>query len=195
LSAVEAAVRSRDEIADAIRAFTPAEWARLNLVAKKYARCRSLDAEGLLQEAFLRALEECDGRKCPAHIDIVKFLAEAMRSIADGEANKTENVVTIVPIVQPGGDQQEKGSVDPEDFGLNPEEEVTCRQNIAAIRGAMLALFSEDPVARDILEGMMEDFDADELRELTGLNKTSYASKRRLIRRTIDKHYPGGWKP
>jgi RNA polymerase sigma-70 factor (ECF subfamily) len=59
----------------------------------------------------------------------------------------------------------------------------------------MLALFKDDPVARDLLEGIMEDFDADELRELTGLDKTAYASKRRLIRRTIDKHYPGGWKP
>jgi DNA-directed RNA polymerase specialized sigma24 family protein len=81
LSTREAAVRSRDEIADAIRSFTPAQWARLRLVAKKYAwRCK-LDPEDLLQEAFRRAWEERDGRKCPVHVDVVKFLAEAMRSI------------------------------------------------------------------------------------------------------------------
>jgi len=146
----------------------------------------------LLQEAFRRALE-CDGRQCPAHVDVVKFLAEAMRSIAHGEAGKTEYLVTIVPIIQ-HGDGQEKGVVDPEDSCLNAEDDVAYEQNMC-IRVAMLALFKDDPVARDLLEGIMEDFDADELRELTGLDKTAYASKRRLIRRTIDKHYPGGWKP
>ena len=59
----------------------------------------------------------------------------------------------------------------------------------------MVALFNEDLQARDLVEGMMEDFTAEELRKLTELDETAYASKRRLIRRTIDKHYPEGWKP
>lgn len=59
----------------------------------------------------------------------------------------------------------------------------------------MLALFDDDSQALDLVEGIMEGFGADELRELTGLDGTAYASKRRLIRRTIDKHYPAGWKP
>ena len=35
----------------------------------------------------------------------------------------------------------------------------------------------------------------DEVRELTGLDKTAYDSKRKLIRRRIDKKYPEGFKP
>jgi hypothetical protein len=59
----------------------------------------------------------------------------------------------------------------------------------------MLALFRENQQARDLIEGIMEDFSAEELRDLTGLDKTAFASARRLIRRTIDKSYPEGWKP
>jgi hypothetical protein len=133
------------------------------------------------------------GRKCPAHVDVVRFLAEAMRSIADGEAEKIENQVVLTPIAQLGDEQE--GIVDPEEPRLNAEDAAMCKQNVAAIRNAMLALFNDDSQARDLVEGIMEGFGADELRDLTGLDGTAYASKRRLIRRTIDKHYPEGWKP
>ena len=185
-----AAVYTRDEIEDAIRALTHAQWARLKLVAKKYAGRCLFGPDDLLQEAFLRALE--GGRKCPAHVDVVRFLAEAMRSIADGEAEKIENQVALTPIAQLGDKQD--GAVDPEEPRLNAEDAAMCNQNVAAIRNAMLALFNDDSQARDLVEGIIVGFSADELRELTGLDETSYASKRRLIRRTIDKHYPEGWK-
>ena len=186
-----AAVRTADEIADAIRALTHAQWARLRLVAEKYACRCPLGPDDLLQEAFLRALE--GGRKCPAHVDVVRFLAEAMRSIADGEAEKIENQVVLTPIAQLSDEQE--GTVDPKEPKLNAEDAAMCKQNVAAIRNAMLALFNDDSQARDLIEGIMEDFTAEELRKLTDLDKTAYASKRRLIRRTIDNHYPKGWKP
>jgi hypothetical protein len=186
-----AAVRTRDEIADAIRALTHAQSARLRLVSEKYAWRCPFGPDDLLQKAFLRALE--GGRKCPAHVDVVRFLAEAMRSIADGEAEKIENQVTLTPIAQLGDEQD--GTVDLEEPRLNAEDAAMCNQNVAAFRQAMLAPFNDDPQARDLVDGIMEGFTADELRELTGLDETSYASKRRLIRRTIDKHYPEGWKP
>ena len=53
----------------------------------------------------------------------------------------------------------------------------------------VLALFDDDPQAQDILEGTMEDMTMEELRELTGLSQTAYDSKRRLIRRRIDRAY------
>jgi hypothetical protein len=71
-----AAVRTRGEIADAIRVLTPAQSARLRLLAKKYAWRCPLGLDDLLQEAFPRALK--GDRKCHAHIDVVKFFAEAM---------------------------------------------------------------------------------------------------------------------
>jgi len=186
------AIRSRDEIASAIRGLTPAQWARLRKVANRYAFGRPIEPNDLLQEAFARALDE-NGRKCPADVEVVKFLAEAMRSIAHGEAEKVENRPMLVPIASHS--DQEDGTTDPPDPALSVEEWLVRDQDAAVIRRDLLALFDDDPQARDIVEGTMEGLNADELRELTSLDKTAYDSKRKLIRRRIDKKYPEGWRP
>jgi len=184
------ATRSRDEIASAIRLLTAADWARLKLVARKYANGRPIEPDDLLQEAMQRAM---DGRVCPAHVDVVKFLAEAMRSIAHGETEKVEQKLVLVPVSKTGDYPAEALAVaDPEQ---SVEERMMSEQNATAFRRDVLALFDDDPQARDIVEGSMEDMTAEELRELTGLSQTAYDSKRRLIRRRIDKAFPQGWKP
>jgi DNA-directed RNA polymerase specialized sigma24 family protein len=180
--------RSSAEIAEAIRTLTPVDCVRLRKVAQRYAFGRPIEPEDLLQEAYMRAL---DGRHSPTNVDVVKFLAEAMRSIAHGEAEKAENKLTLVPIA---GDHESQVLSHP-DPTPNAEEGLVVEQNAAIIRRSLLALFSDDARARDIVEGTLEDLTAEELRELTGLDETSYASKRRLIRRKIDKAYPNGWKP
>lgn len=185
-----ATTRSRDEIASAIRALTPADLARLRKVAQHYAAGRRVEVNDLLQEAFVRAI---DSRACPTDITVVKFLAEAMRSIAHGEAEKVENRLILVSVAQTG--QHEMDALDFPDAAQNAEAGLISEQDAAAIRRALLALFDDDPVARDIVEGSMEEMTAEELRELTGLDKTAYDSKRKLIRRRIDKAYPEGWKP
>lgn len=189
-SALASATRSRDEIVDAIRNLMPADWARLRKVAHRYSFGRPIEPDDLLQEGFLRAL---DSRKCPKHVDVVKFLAEAMRSIAHGEAEKAEYRLTLVSIDKTGDEQNQ--ALDHKDPDPNSEETMVSEQDAALIRTALLALFDDDAIARDIVEGTMEDLSAEELRELTGLDKTAYDSKRRFIRRTIDKAYPEGWKP
>ena len=181
------ATRSRVEIVDAISAFTSVDLARLKLVANKYAYCRNFSPDDLLQEAICRSLEEQDGRKCPMHVDVVRFLNEAMRSIANGEARKVEHKVTFVPVANHG--VQQDGEVDPPDSRLNPEETLTAEQDEAAILKALRAPFDDDPQAREIVEGILAGFNGEELRELTSLDKTSYDSKRKLIRRRIDKTY------
>ncbi len=78
--------RTRAEIDCAVRELTAAQWTRLRQIAGLYAVGRPIEAEDLLQEAFRRAL---DGeRKCPVTVDVVRFIAEAMRSIADGELKR-----------------------------------------------------------------------------------------------------------
>ena len=39
----------------------------------------------------------------------------------------------------------------------------------------------------------MEGMEGEELREVTGLTKIAFASKRRLIRRRVEKAFPDGW--
>lgn len=183
-------VRTYEEIADAIRALTLAQWARLRKVAARYAY--AMTAEDLLQEAFRRALE-ARGRNCPINVDVVRFLAEVMRSIADGEMEKAKSRPTLIPIANYGN--QEDGAEDPPDSAFNAEEYLAREQTAIATRRELLALFDDDAQARDIVEGRIENLNANELRELTGLDKTAYDSKLKLIRRRIDSKYPEGWKP
>jgi DNA-directed RNA polymerase specialized sigma24 family protein len=190
----DVSVRSSDEIVAAIRGFTDAQWARLRMVAekyaRKYARLCALEAEELLQEAFCRALAE--DRRCPSHVDPVKFLAEVIRSIADGEINKVENQIDVVPVMQPGAVPE--SAVDPRDSRMSAEQSLIADEDAEAFRQAMLGLFPEDQQARDLIDGILEGCEGEELRALTDLDEIGFASKRRLIRRRIDKHYPKGWK-
>lgn len=183
-------LRSREELEAAIRAFTDAQWARLGRVGQRYAwRCR-WDPDDLVQEAIARALAA--GRNCPVHVDAVKFLAEAIRSIADGEAAKAEIAARQVPIVAPG--EAAPGAADVEDERLNAEEHALEAGNLAEMRSAVLALFDDDPVARDLADGVMEEMSKAELCEMLSLGEKSYASKRRFIRRRVDEQWPQGWK-
>ncbi len=187
-----AATRTRDEIAAAIRSLTAADLARLKMVARKYAFGRPIEPDDLLQEAYARAL---DSRACPLHVDVVKFLAEAMRSIAHGEAEKVEHKVTLVPIAKTGGPYDANSIKDEADDAETRMIAAQRAERCIATHAAVIALFDDDPTAQLVLEGMMEEMTTEEMRELTGLDKTGYDSKRKLIRRRIDKQYPEGWKP
>ena len=182
------ALRTPDEIACAIQDLSDADWTRLRKVAAVYARNRPVEPDDLLQEAFHRAL---DGRRnCPVQVDPVKFLAEAMRSITDGELQKSEARPRLVPIANCGGDET---AVDPPDPALDPEQRAGSAEEAAAMKACLLSLFEDDEITQLILEGMMEGIEGEELRELTDLDNTAYQSKRRLIRRRIDKKFPKGW--
>ncbi|HVY19353.1 MAG TPA: RNA polymerase subunit sigma-24 [Bauldia sp.] len=174
-------------MADAIRKLTAADWARLGQVARRYVR-PPMEWRDLLQEALARAI---DSRTCPGHVDIVKFLAEAMRSIASGEAEKIAHRLPIVAVPKNGSQNAIVENVrSPEPTA---EEELIQSAEEERIRSDILALFSDDPLARDLVEGLFVGLTADELRQLTGLDDTGYDTKRKLIRRRIDKAYPTGW--
>lgn len=183
----QVASRSREEIAEAIRTFTSADWVRLTRVAGYFAAGRPIEPEDLLQEAFERAL---DSRTCPVNVDVVKFLAEAIRSIAHGESEKVEH--RLVSVAQT--ENEEAAILDYPDPNPSSETKMIIEESTETLRCSLLKLFDDDQHARDIVEGTMSDMTAEELRELTGLDKTAYDSKRRLIRRRIDKAFPDGWK-
>ena len=146
-----------------------------------------MPAEDLLQEAFARALED-DGRKCPIDVDVVRFLAEAIRSIDDGEREKAGLIPAMV-------------SISVHDDGTDPAYRVadgTSTVELRLVRDEETAQRRHDllaPQARDIVEGTIAGMTPDDMRELTGLDKKAYDSKRKLIRRRIDKKYPDGWTP
>lgn len=178
-------VRQEREIAEAVRQLMPSQWARLESAARKYAWAYGWGAKDLLQEAWCRAL--AGRRNWPDDVDLVRFMIQAMRSIADGETEKVEVEIKgeLVPIVQPG--VKVLGAFEPEDEGKSPEELVMDTENEEAVRQGVLSLFSDDEKACDIADGIIAGFEGEELRELVGLDKTAYASKRRSMRRAINK--------
>lgn len=184
-----ATAKSKAELVEAMLRLSAADWVRLKKVAAYYAR-PVIPAPDLLQEAFVRALD--GSRVCPAHVDAVRFLAEAMRSIADGEQEKFDRRPALVSI---DGGSDAAAAMNFPDSAPGVECRIVQAEQDARIRADLLGLFNDDPAAKDIVEGTMEGMTAEELRELTGLDRTAYESKRKLIRRRIDKRYPEGWQP
>lgn len=182
------AERTPDELIDLIRQFSDADWVRLQKAARAFARSCPLEQDDLLQEAIQRALESI--RTCPADVHPVRFLAEAMRSIADSERQKSVRKPRPVALVSQGEDE---AFVDPPDPTPGAEERLSNAQEVAAVGDALLHLFADDEVAQLILEGRMEGMQGEDLMELVEIDKTTYESKCRLIRRRIDKRFPQGW--
>ena len=176
-------VRTRAEIACEIRALTPAQWVRLRKIAGLRSLGRPIEAEDLLQEAFRRAL---DGeRKCPVNVDIIRFLAEAMRSIADAELQRAKRRPRQVPL--PDYNAPEGEAVEPGDPTPTAEEVLVADDRADHIHCKIVDLFPGDVAAQVIVEGIMEGHRGEDLRALTDLDQTAYQSKRRLILRRITK--------
>jgi len=182
---------SQDEIEEAIRSLRDPDWIRLAKVARFYCRRRSHpDPDDLLQEAFTRAVD--GSRKCPRNVGVVRFLAETMRSIASDtmKALGRHPELWTVPLVA----ENDTLSFDPPDCRPTAEQQIVGEEDVAQIKQVIVALFVDDPIAQILVEGIMEGMEGDELRALTELGKTAFASKRRLIRRRIEKVFPNGWK-
>ncbi|MHB1100529.1 MAG: sigma-70 RNA polymerase sigma factor region 4 domain-containing protein [Burkholderiales bacterium] len=176
--------RSRDEIDRAFHELSEGDLSRLRKIAGYYAWPRRLDAEELVQEALRRVLD--GGRVWPNTIDFVRFLAGVMKSVSHGEIKRRMEQPVLVALVNHGAAEQ---GVDPPDSVPNAEECLIAEGELAEMKKAVLDLFNDDPVAQVIVEGTMENLPAEELQNLTGLDPTAYASKRRLIRRRIDKKF------
>jgi len=173
---------TENEINEAIRNFSDIVWLRLRKVARYFAQFSPLDEKDLLQEAFARAL---DGKRhCPRHVDVVKFLVEVMRSIRSDECKSQKRKPEIYLL----SDVDDEGEITDSFKDIIAQEE-ECAQ----IKSAILALFEEDDIAQMMVEGIMEDIKGEELRSLVNLETTAFASKRKLIRRRIDKAFPKGW--
>ena len=178
-------VLSEDEIVRAIRALSTASWNRLRRLATVLCRGRPIAPEDLLQETFARAIE--GSRSCPRNVDIVRFLAEAMRSIASGTMKVLSRQPEFQAVALIGDDGV---ALDPPDWRPTAEQHAISDQETAEIKRVILDLFSDDVTARVMVEGMMDGMDGETLRQVTDLTKTGFASKRRFIRRRIDKAFP-----
>jgi DNA-directed RNA polymerase specialized sigma24 family protein len=184
-------VLTRAEFEAAFCALSPADLNRLPKIAATYCRRARLEPKDLLQEALARTLD--GSRNCPRDVDVVRFLDGAMHSIASDKikALGRRPELHAAPLLTDDGSL----AIDPPDPRPNPEEQLADAQEFAAKKQAVLNIFADDPIAQIVVEGIMEGTDGEELRGLTELDNTAFASKRRLIRRRFDKAFPKGWKP
>jgi DNA-directed RNA polymerase specialized sigma24 family protein len=152
------------EIAEAIRTLAAPQKTALVKLAKAYAMKTGFGHEDLLQEALMRVL---DGRRdWPRSVAAVPFLAGVMRSIAwDWRAECHV-------------DHGEAG-----DVAAYDDQTAAARIDLRKI----IALFDDDPIAQRMLIALMDGTRGEELRELSGLGRTEYESKRTKIRRRLEK--------
>ena len=187
----EASALTQKEIRRAIAALPEADWLRLHKVARALCRNGGFDADDLLQEAFQRALN--GGRQCPRDVEVTRFLAGVMRSIASdwGKARRRRPEMRL---------NARSGAllevvVQVRDGYLDAEELLASTEESAGVIERIKDLFADDPTALKIIDGMLEGRAGAELRSAAELSEKEFASKRRLIRRRIDKAFPKEWKP
>ena len=190
-------VASPDEVRDAVRDLSEPAHRRLAAAAHAFLRlypelARQVEPQELLNMAVEAALRP-NGRKWPKHrVDIVKFLAEAMRSIAFDEARKLKTGIRLIPetdLQAPGGDQpagsvlETLGECSPgaEDLRVELEKEAKAQ---AALVVFLAQLAADDNEISRILELRLQNFSKADIRKQLGLSdKAFWTADRRLARR------------
>jgi len=188
-AAEESDALSVDEFMSVLHGLTDAQWVRLHEIGRLHSKVCGSPEDDLINESIFRVTE--GRRKCPRGLDPVAFLAETMRSISDGLRKKARRLLPIDH--KTTGKDGESVPFDPPDASPTAERALGNAETTKAIRAAILNLFSDDTVARDFAEGVMEGLDGDELRAYTGLNGTAFSSMRKKFRRRVDAAYPNGW--
>ncbi|MGM4931791.1 hypothetical protein [Tardiphaga sp. 619_E2_N8_5] len=178
------------EITEIITNLSDAELLRIAKASQYLSFGGSRSPQDLRQEAIKRAV--AGSRKCPRRLNVVIFLYGAMRSIAsaDRKALCRSQEISAVPKQGSEGVTVLEGR----DYRLSPEDELLQQEGPEEIRRVLFSLFEDDLVAQTLVEGMIEGMEGRELREFVGLSEVDFATKRRLVRRRIDKAFPKGWK-
>lgn len=179
---------STADIEAALRVLPEVGWIRLRKISHIFANLSTMNAEDLLQEACFRALDGT--RRCPKNLDLFKFFSGTMRSIASDTLKSAKRHPELRLVSEP---DDEEIVYDPPDELPSAEETIIRAQEATRIKQGILCLFEDDSVAQIMVEGIMEGMDGEELRALTELDKIAFASKRKLIRRRIEKAFPEGW--
>ena len=153
------------QVERALASLSDGERIALMKIARLYARKTPYDKEDLVQEAFARVLS---GRRTWTEgTGPVLFLGGVIRSIA--WEWKSERPLDAIP------------STD-----LQMEER---NANAAIDTAKVVALFDDDPVARNMVAAMMDGARGEELQAISRLGKVAYESKRSKIRRRIEKFF------
>ncbi|MCW6509873.1 hypothetical protein [Lichenifustis flavocetrariae] len=178
----EAEALTLEEVRVAIEHLGPADMLRLAKAAAHFEYRNGRLARDLRQEAFVRVL---DGRrKCPRNVNLALSLSNVMRSIASERDREAEHADIDEMIA---ADSLEAGSMS----GIGPDllEQVRGKLDGEQLLSEALRLFEDNERAKTMFEGIIEDMEGQELRELLGVSQVEFDTLRRLVRRRLDKHF------
>lgn len=183
LSAQGRQARPPDEFEQAIEGLGPLDGRRLSRAADVLAIGTSMSGEDLMQEAIMRVLD--GSRPWPEGLPLLPFLRGVMRSIADGDRDKAK----VSPVRRPASIYGSEGTlvIDRPTDAPSQEEQYAEEEEWSRVRQGIEELFVDDFAAQILLEGIMDGIEGEELRALTELDPTAYASKRKLISRRLAK--------
>ncbi len=179
------------ELRAALEALSEVDLIRLKKAATRLAGGTSFAPDDLIHEAVRAVLE--GRRNCPAGVCFATFLASAMRSIVSA----ARKAAKIDPLArpEPGDDEDGDGAHMIPDSARTPEETVIAADEHQKRLAALDDLFADDDQAMFVLMGDLDGVPPEEVREMGGLDETSWNTVRRRIRRKIEKAYPEGWRP
>jgi len=174
---------SEAEVRSEISSLTAGERTKLIKIASSYAWKGSISFEepdDLVQEAICRIIDGT--RKWPRDLEKLRFLAGVIKSIA-GDRKRTlrQALERTVPL----NEEREVGEAR---RGLMDYEGTEARAIQAKLDvKRIMTHFDDDPIAQKMLMGMADGARGEDLQQASGLSPTEYESKRKKIRRRIEK--------
>lgn len=177
----ERCVASAVEAREAIEGLSDADYAKLMLIARGFARTRIrgsvVEPEDLLQEAVAKTL---DGRRTwNRSVSILKHLDRVMESDAGHVAEKQ---ATHAPGPIPEGADEPAASAPDPSIAVVAQDELDD----------LLGLFAGDEQALDVVHLRREGFSASEIQQELGMSKTRYETVTKRIRRRVAKNLSEG---
>ncbi len=173
--------RPPDDVVDALDMLTQSEKARIQAIAKSYAKIMGIEWEELFHEAIARTLER--QRNCPEDVHPIAFIAGVMKGLKsdDFRAGKRRQDQGFGIISQGDliDDLTTNTAPSPEDMLIAKENDGEWIQSY----DKLLEAFKGDDDIQYILIAMQEGFEGKALREEVGLDETTYNSARRRLRR------------
>jgi DNA-directed RNA polymerase specialized sigma24 family protein len=151
---------------------------RLKAIARLHARGLPAEItwEDLLQEAFTRVLG--GSRQKPPDVPMVAFMAGVMRSVRAEHCRRSQRHRVCALELDGNTDGNALTDRTPD-----PERAAIAVQELAAIE----RLFSDDPIALQIILGLGEGLSSEEIRRWLVMKPTDYDSARKRIRRQLFK--------
>jgi hypothetical protein len=192
---------SRADFESAMSKLSVANLMLLTRVGLKYSGGSGMSPDELISEAYVRAA--ASSRHWPVGVDVLRFIAEAMRSIASGARDTLKAEARSVPVAMRGAQMADADAAAVTDqMGVvidfirpspSPEEQLVDREEAAADasrlskwRQELLDLFADDYQAQLIVEGMMDRLRGKALQELAGLTDAEFPTKYKKVSRRID---------